>query len=76
MKTQPYLSSRRGGTLALVLLGLCLLTACTSSTPSKPAPGNARLIGKTPQACVSTLESAPHLVCHDEQGDGRPGAQI
>jgi carboxyl-terminal processing protease len=60
MKTQQYPSPRRGGTL--VLLGLCLLTACTSSTPSKPAPGNAHLSGKTPRACVSTLESAPpHL---------------
>ena len=43
MKTQHYPSPRRGGTLALVLLGLCLLTACTSSTPGKPSPGNAHL---------------------------------
>jgi carboxyl-terminal processing protease len=62
MKTQPYPSPRRGGTLTLVVVGLCLAAACTSRTPSTPAPGNAHLSGKAPQACVSTLESAPpHL---------------
>ena len=61
METQHYPSRRRGGTRALVLLGLCLLIACNSSIP-KPAPDNMHLGSKTPQACVSTLESAPpHL---------------
>jgi len=34
MKTQHYIPPLGGGTLTLVLLGLCLLTACTSGTPN------------------------------------------
>jgi hypothetical protein len=34
MKTHQYIPSLRGGTLTLILLGLCLLTACTSGTPN------------------------------------------
>lgn len=34
MKIQQYIPPLRGGILTLVLLGLCLLTACTSGTPN------------------------------------------
>jgi hypothetical protein len=34
MKTHQYIPPLGGGTLTLVLLGLCLLTACTSGTPN------------------------------------------
>ena len=34
MKTRQYIPSLGRGTLTLVLLGLCLLTACTSGTPN------------------------------------------
>jgi hypothetical protein len=34
MKTQQYIPSLGRGTLTLILLGLCLLTACTSGTPN------------------------------------------
>jgi hypothetical protein len=34
MKTHPYIPPLGGSTLTLVLLGLCLLTACTSGTPN------------------------------------------
>ncbi len=56
MKTRHYIPSLRGGTLTLLLLGLCLLTACTSGTPNStqtPTPS------ETPQACVATTPGAP-----------------
>ena len=34
MKTRHYIPSLGRGTLTLLLLGLCLLTACTSGTPN------------------------------------------
>lgn len=34
MKTHQYIPPLEGGTLTLLLLGLCLLTACTSGTPN------------------------------------------
>jgi carboxyl-terminal processing protease len=56
MKTQHCSSPRRAGPLALVVVGLCLLTACTSSPPSTPVPSKAHPSDHTPQACsASTL---------------------
>jgi carboxyl-terminal processing protease len=56
MKIPPSISSLGRGTLTLILLGLCLLTACTSSTPNSlqtPTPS------KTPPACTEPPPGPP-----------------
>ena len=55
MKTHQHIPSLGGGTLTLVLLGLCLLTACTSGTPT-PTPTH------TPQSIYElATSSSPFL---------------
>ena len=54
--TTQYIPPLRGGTLTLLLLGLCLLTACTSGTPNStqtPTPTTTH----TPQSIYALATS-------------------
>ncbi len=69
MKRQHYIPPLGGGTLTLVLLGLCLLTACTSGTPNStqtPTPTPTH----TPQSIYELATSRSPFLANSLSNNG------